>query len=254
MRESRLQAPDALHHVFTRGNNKQNIFLDSNDRIYFANLLASAIEKYSWICHSFCLMGNHYHLLVETPHEGLSEGMHMINGAYTVKFNKKHGYTGHVMQGRYHSPLVEHESHFLELLRYMALNPVKDGFVRHPGDWQWSSFRAFAGLEPVQSFLTTTRALGMFDDSIEKSKVLYTDFVLERLPEAIERSKGRPDLASLFASCKNKNQRNAGIIQAYSKYRYRMTEIATYLGISCTAVSRVVSGAQLEDQLLDFRI
>ncbi len=254
MRQARLQSPNALHHVFTRGNNKQNIFRETSDRTYFLNLLSFVISKHSWLCHSYCLMGNHYHLLLETPHGGLSEGMHAINGAYTTTFNKKYGNIGHVLQGRYHSPLIVQENHFMELLRYMALNPVKDGFVSHPKDWQWSSYKALAGIEPSPHYLTYDRVLGMFAEEISLARNLYTDFVCERLREAVERSKGRPDLMSIFEYCTSKDCRNAAILKAYLEYRYSMKEIAVYLGMSCSAVSRVISKAGQLKEDWEFRI
>ena len=254
MRQPRLQASDALYHVFARGNNKKNIFREPPDKVYFLNLLSSVITKYDWVCHSYCLMDNHYHLLLETPSGFLSEGMHVINGAYTTKFNSKYGCSGHVLQGRYHSPLVEQESHFLELLRYIALNPVKDGFVLHPEDWRWSCYRALAGIEPLPAFLSTQRAHGVFDQDTTNARRLYSDFVFERLPEALERARGRPSLSMIFECCQDTDRSAAAIVTAYAKHRYSMTEIARYLRISCATVSRVISKADQADLDWEFRI
>jgi putative transposase len=254
MRQPRVQAQDSLHHVFTRGNNKQNIFRESRDKFYFLNLLALVISKYAWICHSFCLMENHYHLILETPCGGLSDGMHMINGAYCVRFNRKYGCSGHVLQGRFHSPVIEHDDYFLELLRYIALNPVKDGFVQHPADWQWSCYKAFAGLEPLPSFLSIERALGAFDDNLARARGLYSNFVLDRLDEALERARGRPGLSTVFECCEETEQRNSAIVEAYCRYRYKMTEIAAYLGINQATVSRVISKVDPAVTDWEFRI
>jgi putative transposase len=254
MRQPRLQAPGALHHVFARGNNKQSIFRDDSDREYFLNLLSSVVSDFSWVCHSYCVMDNHYHLLLETPEGGLPEGMQVINGYFSSRFNRKYGNVGHVLQGRYHSPLIKHESHFLELLRYMALNPVKDGFVKHPKDWRWSCFRALAGIEPCPGFLTFSLALGIFASDMDSARALYSAFVLDRLQEALEASRGRPGLAELFVTCQNRNQRNAAITKAYTKHRYSMTEIASYLHVDCSTVCRVISRLDSDTADWDFRI
>lgn len=254
MRQPRLQAPGAIHHVFARGNNKQSIFRETSDWEYFMVVLSSVVSDCSWLCHSYCLMKNHYHLLIETLEGCLSEGMHFLNGYLSSRFNKKYGNVGHVLQGRYHSPLVKHDSHFLELLRYMALNPVKDGFVKHPRDWRWSCFRALTGTEPGPSFLTATLALGMFSANLDAARVLYSDFVMERLQAALEASRGRPALADLFAGCQHKNQRNTAITEAYTKHRYSMSEIAGFLHISCATVSRVIARLASYDSDWDFRI
>jgi len=115
-------------------------------------VLAEAVERYHWICHAYCLMPNHYHLLVETPLANLSQGMRQLNGAYTQAFNRRHNRTGHLLQGRYKAILVEKESHLLELARYIVLNPVRAKLVRHPRAWRWSSYRATAGDEEPPSF------------------------------------------------------------------------------------------------------
>ena len=230
-----------MHHVFTRGNNKHTIFLEDSDWRYFLRVLSSVVEDLAWICHSYCLMPNHYHLLIETPEGGLSKGMHVINGYYSSMFNRKYGNVGHVMQGRFHSPLVTKESHLLELLRYMALNPVKDGFARHPSSWNWSSYRPLAGMTPCPSLLTVSLALGLFSEEIMTAHELYERFVLERLDEALEASEGTPDLAKLLGNCASRTERNAAMVTAHLKYGYKLSEIADYFNISCSTVSRVLS-------------
>ncbi len=109
-------------------------------------------------------MTDHYHLLVETPHGGLSRGMQYLNGVYTERFNRRHGRVGHLFQGRFTAILVKKESHLLEVARYVVLNPVRAGMVRDPGDWRWSSYRATAGLAPVPPFLTVDWIRARFGD------------------------------------------------------------------------------------------
>ena len=98
--------------------------------------------QFRWLCHAYCLMTNHYHLLVETPDANISEGMRQLNGLYTQRFNRRHEHVGHVFQGRFKGILVERESHLLELARYVVLNPVRAEMVRAPEDYRWSSLRA----------------------------------------------------------------------------------------------------------------
>lgn len=108
-------------------------------------VLGRVVEQFRWKCHAYCLMDNHYHLLVETEEGNLSRGMRQLNGIYTQTFNRRHGRVGHVLQGRYKAILVEKGRHLLELCRYVVLNPARAGAVKTPGAWKWSSYRATAG-------------------------------------------------------------------------------------------------------------
>lgn len=119
-RPLRIEHPGALYHVTSRGNSQSNIFITDTDRSSFLEILESAINRFNWICHSYCLMDNHYHLLIETPKGNLSRGMRRINGIYTQKFNWIYKKTGHVFQGRYKAILVDKESYLLELCRYVV--------------------------------------------------------------------------------------------------------------------------------------
>jgi len=248
MRSSRVQFPGAFHHVYSRGNGKQNIFEDTSDRNLFMRLLESTICDCSWICHSFCLMQNHYHLLLETPEAMLSEGMQFLNGVYSSLFNKKYGRVGHVMQGRYHSPLVTNDGYFLELLRYMALNPVKSGFVEDPGQWNWSSYRGLSGLSPAPTFLRRDFVLNMFSSSANKAEQEYMTFVRERLASArLGFITHRPPLGELFVDVQDKHQRNKAIAAAHHDYGYSLTEIAEFLDKSRSAICRACKNNQLSE-------
>src|SRR3989338_11246660 len=112
-RQLRIEYPGALYHVTTRGNKKQNIFVSNADREGFLRLLVSVVRNFSWICHAFCLMDNHYHLLIETPEGNLSKGMHDLNGSYTQRYNKVHRSVGHLFQGRYKAFLIEKKLYLL---------------------------------------------------------------------------------------------------------------------------------------------
>ena len=147
-RPLRIQYPGAVYHITARGNRRSNIFFDNYDRELFLHKLAIAISHHGWICHAYCLMKNHYHLVIETPEANLSKGMRDLNKDYSQAFNRKHETVGHVFQGRYKSFCIEKEQYLLEVIRYTALNPVRAKIVRNPADWVWSSFAATAGLAP----------------------------------------------------------------------------------------------------------
>ncbi len=127
VRPLRIEFPGAVYHLTSRGNARNNIYLDDYDRQRFLKILANVIDRYNWLCHAFCLMDNHYHLLIETPDPNLSMGMRQLNGVYTQGFNRIHNRVGHVFQGRYKAILVEKDEHLLELCRYIVLNPLRAG-------------------------------------------------------------------------------------------------------------------------------
>jgi REP element-mobilizing transposase RayT len=145
-RPLRIEYPGAVYHVTARGNAREAIFNDDSDRKTFLGVLGKIIERYNWLCHAYCLMGNHYHLLIETPDGNLSRGMRQLNGIYTQTFNRRHRRVGHVLQGRFKAILVEKDSYLLELCRYIVLNPVRANRVKHPKHYAWSSYRATAGV------------------------------------------------------------------------------------------------------------
>ena len=144
-RPLRLEYAGALYHITSRGDRREPIYEDDADRKMFMSLLEQVCKTYNWLCHAYCLMGNHYHLLVETPEANLSKGMRQLNGLYTQSYNRNHNRVGHVFQGRYKAILVEKQSYLLELARYIVLNPVRAQMVHVAGDWQWSSYRATIG-------------------------------------------------------------------------------------------------------------
>jgi putative transposase len=140
MRPPRVQAAGALYHLTCRGNRQGEIVRDDADRARFLAITRDVILKRRWICLSYCVMTNHYHLLVRTPNPDLAAGMHAINHLTARTFNKRHGYSGHLFERRYGSELVETEVHLLETIRYIALNPVRAGLCETPEEWRWSSY------------------------------------------------------------------------------------------------------------------
>ena len=123
-RPLRLEFSGALYHITSRGDRREDIFYNNSDRTLFLEILAHTCQRYNWLCHSYCLMSNHYHLIVETLDGNLSKGMRQLNGVYTQQINKKHTKTGHLFQGRYKAILVDKECYLLEVSRYVVLNPV----------------------------------------------------------------------------------------------------------------------------------
>ncbi len=143
-----------MNHITNRGNDKKDIFKDDQDRETFLKILALVNKRYHWLCHAYCLMDNHYHLMIETPDGNLSLGMRQLNGVYTQARNKRRNKTGHLFQGRYKAILIQKDTHLPEVCRYVVLNPVRAKMVEKPEDWKWSSYRATAGKEQPHPCLT----------------------------------------------------------------------------------------------------
>ena len=144
-RPLRIEYPGALYHITSRGNAKMPIFDDDEDRECFIVILGDVVKRFNWVVNAYCMMDNHYHLLVETVDGILSKGMRHLNGVYTQYFNRRHDRVGHIFQGRFKSILVNRESHLLELCRYVVLNPMRAGIVKRMDQYRWSSYRAPAG-------------------------------------------------------------------------------------------------------------
>lgn len=148
----RIEFAGALYHVTSRGNERKAIYFDDQDREKSLDLLEHVCKRFGWICHAYCLMTNHYHLLIETANGDLSKGMRQLNGVYTQYVNRAYVRVGHLFQGRYQAILVQKEDYLLELSRYVVLNPVRAGMVALPGEWEWSSYRATLGHADVPAY------------------------------------------------------------------------------------------------------
>jgi putative transposase len=177
-RPLRLDHAGAVWHVTSRGNERREIFRDDEDRKRFLAILGHVVERFRWRVHAYVLMGNHYHLLIETPEPTLSRGMRHLNGIYTQGFNRRHERVGHLLQGRFKAILVEKEAHLLELARYVVLNPVRSGISTTAGQWKWSNYRATAGLGPAPAWLETEWTLEQFSPRREAER-RYRGFVAE---------------------------------------------------------------------------
>ena len=176
-RPLRISYPGAYYHVTTRGNERTDIYKSQRDREKFLSYLESASERYGAVIHAFCLMRNHYHLLLETPQGNLSEIMQHINGAYTTYFNVKRKRAGHLFQGRFKAILVEADEYATELSRYIHLNPVRVGAVSKPEEYRWSSYCAYIGNVAKPGWVNSDFILSFFSPNMESARKKYRIFV-----------------------------------------------------------------------------
>lgn len=272
-RPLRIEFPGAVYHLTSRGNARQDIVMDDRDRVQFFSLLAQVVDRYGWLCHAYCLMDNHYHLLVETPQPNLSLGMRQLNGRYTQMYNRRHERVGHLFQGRFTAILVEKEAYLLELCRYVVLNPVRANMVTHPRLWSWSSYRAAVGETAAPAWLTTDWVLGQFGVRVGPAQARYRtfvaegrggprpweqlmgqiylgseDFVAQHQPNRVIRDIPRRQTQAQRPSLRVVFQRNGEptrlIHVAYRQYGYRLAEIAEHLGVHAATVSRRLKQAE----------
>ncbi len=276
-RPLRVEFDGALYHVTSRGNAREAIFDDNGDRKAFLEILGKVVNRFNWLCHAYCLMNNHYHLVIETPQANLSKGMRQLNGIYTQVYNRRHRTVGHVFQGRYKAILVQKESHLLEVCRYVVLNPVRAKATQRAEQWNWSSYRATAGFGKRPSWLTVDWLLSQFGKRKYPAARHYRRFVREGISKAsiwggiqaqvllgneefvdklkgyvkgyeevleITRSKrylSRPKLKALFDGKLTKAKRDARIVQAVHRYGYSQREIADFLKLHYATVSRLAN-------------
>ena len=272
-RPLRLEFAGAIYHLTARGNRREDIFEDNVDREVFLSVLEKVCDTYNWVCHAYCLMSNHYHLLIETPDGNLSKGMRQLNGVYTQAHNRKHGRSGHVFQGRYKAIVVEKEAYLLELCRYIVLNPVRAGMVRSAKDWPWSSYRATAGQREGPSWLNTAWLLSEFGKrkkvAIERYKAfvaegkdqpapwsllrgqifLGSDVFVQDMQALIDEDKDlsevpssqrRPKPKALGYYEKSNADRNSAIEQAYRSGGYTLKQIGDYFDLHYSTVSGII--------------
>ena len=281
-RPLRIEFAGAVYHITSRGNARENIFIDREDRRLFLSLLEDVKERYNWLWYGYCLMSNHYHLLIETPDGNLSRGMRQLNGVYTQRFNKRHGRTGHIFQGRFKAILMQKESYLLEVCRYVVLNPVRAGLVSYPEEWKWSSYLATMGMVEKPKFLCSDWILAQLGHDMVTARKAYRDFVItgikkespwkdlkggtflgkedfieevkeflkgkERIKEIprIERFVGRPPLKEIFGEIKTKPLEIKGMYAAHVRYGYTLKEIGDFLGIHYSTVSKLLKEAKGE--------
>lgn len=279
-RPIRIEFSGALYHVTARGDRREAIYEDDEDRKVFLEVLGRVVTDFNWICHAYCLMTNHYHLVVETPDGNLSKGMRQLNGVYTQYSNRRHARTGHLFQGRFKAILVDGDSYLLELARYVVLNPVRARMVRDPGKWPWSSYGAMTGTVAVPEWLATDGLLAAFAKRRSTAMQRYARFVEEGIGTVsiwddlngqaflgddafVERSlrhakrtddvnipkaQRRPPPPSLEAVARRHRDRDAAIVAAHASGGYSYQQIAEHFGVHFTTVGRIVRAAKFHDQ------
>lgn len=181
-RPPRLQLAGAAYHVTARGVARQAIFRDDKDRRQFLKILDEVVARHEWACHGFVLMTTHYHLLVRTPSPDLARGMQRLNACYAQHFNRRHGETGHRFERRYHSVPIETDAHALELVRYLALNPVRAGACRDADSWPWSSYAGIVRGRPRSQCLAEEWLLTYFGTDRERALQRLQSFVEDMSP------------------------------------------------------------------------
>ncbi|MHB8881580.1 MAG: transposase [Thermodesulfovibrionales bacterium] len=176
-RPLRIEYSGAFYHITARGNERKEIFRDDKDRERFLGYLETAVGRYSAVIHVYCLMGNHYHLLLSTPEGNLSQIMRHINGGYTTYFNKRHNRAGHLLQGRYKAILVDADPYAGELSRYIHLNPVRAGMVSQAEEYAWASYKDYIGKTKTPRWLTVDWLLQFFGKKTTEARKAYRFFV-----------------------------------------------------------------------------
>lgn len=227
-RPLRIQVPDAIYHVTSRGNERAAIYRDDRDRHRFMDELAEVRGECRWQIYSYCLMPNHFHLLLQTPDPNLAEGMRKLNGEYAQRFNRRHGRVGHLFQGRYDSRLVDTDTYFLRSVRYIIRNPVRARLCSDPAAWRWSSHRAALGHVAIP-WLDVSSMLSYFGSDLETARREYLVHVESPGPD----DAGRPDLTRLFHDDSGARQ-----IARAQEHGYSLREIARFLQVDVSTVCR----------------
>ncbi len=275
-RPLRIEFPGAFYHITTRGNVRGPIFFSDKDREQLLFIFGKTADKFNWRCYSYCLMSNHYHLVIQTVDPTLSKGMQHLNGNYTQWFNSEHERVGHLFQGRFKAFLVEEHEYLLQAIRYVLLNPTRAKMVVDPADYRWSSYRATIGLETAPEWLARKEVLKEFSKDRQQSEKRFRVFVKKEtnLPSPFEdsrsggilgsdqfvdemrehkedketnkdfvikqRMKGRPTLEALFDETKTIEDRNAAIVLAVGHLQYSATEVGRFLHLHGSTISKIV--------------
>lgn len=271
-RPLRLEFPGALYHVTSRGDRREDVYLDEIDHQTWLSVLDTVCRRFNWVVYTYCQMSNHYHLVVETPDGNLSRGMRQLNGLYTQRFNRRHGLVGHLFQGRYKAILIQKENYLLELARYVVLNPVRAHLVDDPADWPWSSYRAVLGLNEAPAWLDTDWLLSQFASQRQQAQRALAQFVLEGVGKTSPLDHvrhqvllGGPDFVAKFRNAKPPDElrevskahrrsvakplayyrstcaeRDRAMAEAYATGAYTMKEIGDFFGVHYMTVSRAV--------------
>jgi len=267
----------------SRGNARQDIFLDAADHLYFLHRLSVTTKRFRVRCHAYCLMINHFHLLLEPTLLPIADMMQQLNSSVSQRFNHRHGRVGHVLSGRYKAFHIARGDYYRRVLRYIARNPVRSGLVRNAVDWHWSSYRATAGLEAPRSFLTVIDAWRAFNpDNRRHAQRLYRAFVdgpviredddaaaartsFVSRDEALaaiagdqlalhcdnaelvyaERFAVRPPLGRIFTCERDAHARDRFMLEAFDTHGYSLREIGEFIGKRPKTVWKRIQHARL---------
>jgi REP element-mobilizing transposase RayT len=180
-RSVRLEFAGAVYHITSRGNESRPIFRSKRDRTTFLSFLGQAAKRFDWSVTAWVLMTNHIHLVIQTREPNLSRGMQWLNGSYAGWFNQQYQRSGHLFGGRFKAFLIDTETYFTEVLRYVVLNPVRAKMVARPEDYRWSSYRATAGLEAAPDWLDIAAALTSFAADANLARTNYGRFVAAKV-------------------------------------------------------------------------
>jgi putative transposase len=276
-RPLRLELAGGVYHVTSRGDGRDDIYLSDTDRQAWLEVFGQVCKRFNWVCHAWCQMTNHYHVLIETPEANLAHGMRQLNGVYTQRFNRAHGRVGHVFQGRYKAILVERDSYLLELARYVVLNPLRAGMVKRLETWPWSSYLATCGQAPVPEWLQVDWMLAQFGRQRASAIRKYVEFVHEgaRLPSVWTQLQGqiylgseafvkrmqahiekRPSLDEIpraqrrmltqsLEDFEQRYDRSEAMARAYMSGQHTMAAIAEHFGVHYSTVSRTVASYEI---------
>jgi REP element-mobilizing transposase RayT len=272
-RPLRIQFPGAIYHVVARGNARQQIFLQDTDRRRFLEELWRTCDLKNWLVWAYCLMNNHFHLILETAEPTLASGMRDLEGRYALEFNRRYGRVGHLFQSRYKAFLVQRERYLFQLTRYVVLNPVRANLCAAPEDWRWSSYRDVVGLRTgAAPRLAVSATLSLFGDRVEESRQAYKTFVYDGIGQAPP--KPHPDhplvygdddflsavtagvadtsteipraqrlIPSLREVAARAPNRDEAIRLAHATGQFKLTEIGDLFGLHYATVSRIINRA-----------
>jgi len=276
-RPLRIERAGGLYHVTSRGDRREAIYLNDSDRLAWLDLFAEVCERFNWVCHGWCQMSNHYHMVIETPEPNLSRGMRQLNGVYTQYINRTYERVGHVFQGRYKAIVVDKEGYLLELSRYVVLNPVRAGMVADAGQWRWSSYAAMMAQVPPPTWLNTESVLAYFGADRARARRLFGDFVRAGvgLPSVwddlrgqiflgddaflvqmqscasttehereIPRAQQRPLAKPILDYKDDVTNKHQAMVAAYASGNYTMQAISEAFGVHYATVSRAVRKQQ----------
>lgn len=276
-RPLRIEFAGALYHVTARGDRQEDIFSDDRDRFVLLDILSQVCRRFVVSCHAYCLMSNHYHLVLETAEPNLARALRHLNGVYTQRFNNRHNRVGHVFQGRYKAILVDRDSYYLEAVRYVLLNPVRAKIVARAHDWPWSSYRAVVGRSRAIHGLDVNKLLSCFGTTLEAARPAFERFVDEGIAQRslwtnlvgqiflgeqsfvermqgivlaggasneVPRSQRHGRAVSLAEFQRRHHDRDQAMASAYASGQYTMKAIAQHFGVHYVTVSRAVRMAE----------